>query len=89
MKPGDMIRLPIRATYTVDRASGDIIDRQFDYANMPTAAVAEFFLDRFGIDAEPAASSGRIQDEGRKKAPASAVQAEAGKGALERIADHS
>ena len=54
MKTGsDLIRLPIRATYTVNRATGEITDRRLDYADLPAAAVAEFFLSRFGIDAEP------------------------------------
>ena len=53
MEPGEMIRLPILATYTVSRATGQITDRRFDYADLPAAAVAEFFLSRFGIDAEP------------------------------------
>lgn len=77
MKPGDhMIRLPVRASYTVDRSSGELIDRHFDYADIPAASVAEFFLDRFGIDAEPVDPSGETLVECRKKTPASAVQAE-------------
>lgn len=82
MKPTDLIRLPIRATYTVNRATGEITDRQFDFADIPTATVAEFFLDRFGVDAEPVEYSAGNGNQSIKKAPASVMQAEAGKGAL-------
>lgn len=48
----ETIRLPIRGTYTVDRRSGEIINRQLEYAELPTRAVAEFLLTSFGLDPE-------------------------------------
>ena len=71
MKQGDeTIRVPIRATYTVDRRSGEIVSRQLEYENLPTKAVAEFLLARFGLDPE---------DLQQNKSPAS-IAARPGKG---------
>lgn len=51
MKLADMISVPTRGTDTVDRKTGQILDRCFQYASLPAAAVAEFFCTRFGLDA--------------------------------------
>lgn len=48
--PSESIRIPIRATYTVDRKTGEIVARQLEYEDFPTVAVAEFLLSRFGLD---------------------------------------
>ena len=52
MKPDDMMSVPIRGTYVVDRRSGEIVSRQLEYENLPTKAVAEFLLARFGLNPE-------------------------------------
>ena len=44
--------VPIQATITVDRKTGEIIDRQYEMADISANALAAFFLNCFGIDAE-------------------------------------
>lgn len=46
------IRIPIRGTYTYDRKTGELIDKKLEFADLPTIAVAEFLLSRFGLDPE-------------------------------------
>ena len=44
--------VPVQATITVDRKTGEIIERQYEMADIPANALAAFFLDRFGVDRE-------------------------------------
>ena len=50
--------VPIRARYVVDRKTGEIVSREYETADIPAAALAEFFLQRFGIDAEEVGANG-------------------------------
>ena len=52
------ISIPIRATYTYDRKTGELIDKELEFADIPGKAIAEFFLARFGIDAEAVKTDG-------------------------------
>ena len=58
MKEKDTCRVPVRGTYTVDRKTGEITEKRLDYSEIPAAALAEFFLARFGIDAEEVKKNG-------------------------------
>ena len=64
MKLADMISVPTRGTYTVDRKTGQILDRRFQYASLPAAAVAEFFCIRFGLDTAPVELADDPEQEG-------------------------
>ena len=44
----EMCSVPISATVTVDRETGNVIDRQLEYADIPADAMAAFLLERFG-----------------------------------------
>lgn len=52
MKENMTCSLPIRGKITVDRKTGEIVSEEYEYADIPAEALARFFLERFGIDAE-------------------------------------
>ena len=71
MKQDDeTIRVPIRGRYVYDRKTGQLLSKELEFADLPTAAVAEFLLARFGLDPE---------DLQQNKSPAS-IAARPGKG---------
>ena len=45
--------VPIRGKITVDRKTGEIVSEEYEYADIPAEALAQFFIERFGIDAKP------------------------------------
>ena len=61
-----ILRLPIRARYTVDRNTGEIIGRSFESLDFPARAVGEFFLAKFGISYSDLAAP--VEDPNQKPA---------------------
>ncbi len=74
----ETIRIPIRGTYTYDRKSGELLNKEFEFADLPTVAVAEFLLSRFGLDPEDLQKPDPATP-GKKNPASSGVSTEAGK----------
>ena len=60
-KENNTCHVPIRGTYTVDRKTGEIINQQLEYADIPADALAQFILERFGIDTEAVKPNGKTR----------------------------
>lgn len=45
----ETVNIPVSGTYTIDRKTGEIIDKQLEYAVLPVKAVTDVLFRRFGF----------------------------------------
>lgn len=54
----EMCSIPIRAKYTVDRKTGEIIDYQPEMVELPAKLIADFILAQFGSSPQEVEQNG-------------------------------
>ena len=45
----ETVNIPVSGTFTVDRKTGEIINKQLEYADVPVEALTDLLFNRFGL----------------------------------------